>query len=847
MLPGRDQQMATLSALVRTGGALLVHGPLGIGKTALLRYAAGQAEGLVVETAGYENESAIPFAALHDVVRRLAPGASRLLGPLEAGLAVPAQVLRLFVACDRPVLCIVDDAHLLDRQSLDVLTFVARRVRNERVCLLFGWCDDESPPVSGIPALRLPPLDRSASEEILRASVSSPDVRAILAEAAHGNPRALMDLAAAPTPVLPPEGRLFQAYQARLDRLPMGTRWLVLLAATESDVDILGRADDLDALEPAERAGIVRIVGGTVVFPQPLMRSVAYESAPLAQRRAAHRRLAEALDPATHPLQHFLHVAATVTGRDDRLAAQLERAAGNSASALERAAQLTTDPALAAGRMVAAARLAWRAGEPARARILLRRVDTEAVDVQAESRVLAGEIELRAGIAGTARRTFLAAAGELVSRDRQLALGALMRAGEALCLAGGYSRYPDIARRARALRQPAETPAVAAMFDYFDALSATFQGDHRRALGPSKRLLAVAPTMADADTLTRTSMAAIFRGDEAEAHRLATRAARIARTTNDVPGLPQAMEVVSLAEFALGRFDNLATALDGLRLARNSGQGTLASNYLALLAATAAMTGDRETCRSRLREAADLTTGRAKAFAGWALAVLDLAEGRYEDVVRHLRGIITDRGEGGHLIVHVAATPHLVEAAVRCGRHPLAQDALRMYDSWAESTRNPHWLALSSRCHALLAGSAAEAEARFGEALERHRLSPNEFDTARTGLLYGQYLRRKRKPKAAREILHSALSTFNRFDARPWAERATAELRAAGHPVETRATTGELTPHQEQIALLVAEGATNREVAARMMISPRTVDHHLRNIFAKLGIRSRVELTKLMR
>jgi DNA-binding CsgD family transcriptional regulator len=189
-----------------------------------------------------------------------------------------------------------------------------------------------------------------------------------------------------------------------------------------------------------------------------------------------------------------------------------------------------------------------------------------------------------------------------------------------------------------------------------------------------------------------------------------------------------------------------------------------------------------------------------------------------------------------------------VEAAAHSGDRAVAVDVLTAYGPWMEQTGNPGWLALSARCRALVAGTDGEADEYFREALRHHAVGDSDFDRARTELLYGQWLRRRRRPGAAREHLRSALETFERFDARPWAGHATAELRAAGHHVEPKPVrvAESLTPQQQQIARMVADGATNREVAAHLFLSRRTVDYHLRNIFTKLGVRSRVELTRLM-
>ena len=896
-LSGRDNECDVLIAWLTgigqgKGSAVVLRGDAGIGKSALVRFVTAEATGFrVLPVSGYEPETAIRFATLHHLLRLLAEHLSEtvagqaadltesLVVQSELDLRARLRVLDLFraAAADHPLLCVVDDAQWIDEHSRDVLGFVARRLRAEPVGLLFA-CRDERPEsafLAGVPTLRLTPLDRPASIELLRTVVPAPALWPQLADLACGYPQALLELANALTPgqlrgdepaprTLPANSALRRDYRTRLEQLPADARWLVLLAAAddEADVGTLVRAatlsgTDIAALEPAEAAGLVRAEGPAIVFPRPLLRTIAYHEATLTQRRAAHRCLARTLDPRIQPLRHALHRAAADPGPNEQLADELARIAtaqtgryAVSSHALERAADLSADAFAGAARLLLAAQHAWHAGEPSRAAALLRRILTTAapVEVRARARVLAGEIEMRTGESAAASRAFLAAAAELAALDRRLAIAALMRAGEALYQSGRHTRFPEIARQALALRRPHESPVVEAMFDHFATLSETFRGDHFRAAEPARRLLALAHTLDDSDALRSASIAALFRGDEARAYQLARRAMRIARARGDLPGLVQGMEAASLAEFALGRFDDVTTVLDGLRLARESGQDTLIGNFLAQLGAIAALVGDKQTSLLRLREVAGRGTSRATALRTWALAALDLADGRYAHVVAHLRDVIADRDGRGHLIVQVTATPHLVEAAARCGRPEVAAEALQVYDSWADSTGNAHWLALSARCHALLAGDPDEAEDRFRQAMQLHALSANTFDRARTALLFGQQLRRRRKPAPARELLHEALSTFERFDAGPWARQAADELRAAGHPVPPSPVPvhDALTPHQLRIARLVAEGATNREVAARLLISARTVDHHLRNIFAKLGVRSRVELARLM-
>jgi DNA-binding CsgD family transcriptional regulator len=877
-LPGRQPEQDAIAALLARaaagdGGALLLHGELGIGKTALLDAAAARAGGfLVVSLAAGEAESGIPAAMLHRLLDAI-PGPDPGVALDRDAFAVSTAVLRLLrrAAQDRPVLCCVDDAHWLDPPSFAVLTLVARRLRGERIAMLLATGGDR---VAGIPDLRIGPLDRRAGRAVLHGLVPTAEVGGVLASVAMGNPAALVELAAALTPeqlrgdvplprTLPAESRLRRAHRARLLRLPDETRGLLLLAAAddEADLDTLARAAaasglDIGALEAAEAAGLVRVEDGRLGFLPPLLRGIAYHESTFARRRSVHAALAAAVDPHADPLRHHLHRALSVTGPDDPLAARLAAAAAGDAGradaasrAYERAAELSGDPAAAASHLIAAARQAWRGGEPHRARVLLRRVRLMAVPIRlkAESEVLHGEIELRVGATSLARYTLLAAAEQAVPHDRDLAITALMRAGEALCISGDYHRFPALAGQVSALRRPGETAAVEFMGEHFATLAATFRGDHRAAGASLRRVVTLAPQL-DAGALVHASLAALLCG--ADAVGLAVRAAAIARVNRDLVTGARAMDLVALAEFAAGRYDNPASALEALDLAREGGQENLVSGQYATLALLAAMVGDRATCLRRVRAAkAHLTphnARRVRAVTNWALAVLDLGDGNYEDALARLLSGAASRG--GHLLVRVAATPYLVEAAVRLDARRTAAAAMKAFDAWSRAGGNPRWLALAARCRALLAERPAEAGEHFGEALRQHALSGSELDRARTELLYGQSLRRARQPAAARAHLRGAWETFERFDAGIWAEQAAGELRAAGQHVEQREapSTEALTPQQAAIARLVAAGATNREIAAHLVLSIRTIDHHLRNIFVKLGVRSRVELSRLI-
>jgi DNA-binding NarL/FixJ family response regulator len=296
----------------------------------------------------------------------------------------------------------------------------------------------------------------------------------------------------------------------------------------------------------------------------------------------------------------------------------------------------------------------------------------------------------------------------------------------------------------------------------------------------------------------------------------------------------------------------LSSSLEGMRIAAAIGQQNCVVDHLTILALLAGLLGDRETALVRLAAAAEAAgnrgLGRPSALSSWAVACADLADDRPADAMDRLRLMAAGTGYL-HPAIRAMAAPHFVEAAARCGERAAAADALATFDHWARTTGSTPRLAQSHRCHALLADVDGEADEHFREAIRLHRAGNTALELAKTELFYAHQLRRSRKPRAAREHLRDALKIFQQYDAELWARRARAELRAAGDPVARPGgqPVQELTPQQQEIARLVGSGATNREIAAQLVISPRTVDHHLRNIFARLGVRSRVELAALLR
>ncbi|RAY11235.1 helix-turn-helix transcriptional regulator [Actinomadura craniellae] len=908
MLRGRDHEVETLGALLDRarggrGGALAVVGGPGMGKSALLEHAVRTASGFeVLGTRGNPPERSMPFAGLH---RLLQPVARRIgdltsqqavtLAPVVGtgdprdtdAFAVNVAVHRMLtvIAADRPVLCWMDDVQYLDPATLEALTFAARRLGGEPVVMLFAARDDRvghlgGDPLAEIPRLRPAGLDDEVARRLLEDHLDggvAEETAGELTDLAGGNPLALIDLARALTPrqlsgedpppaALPPRSRLRALYARRYRRLPADARWLTLLAAADERLTVetltLAAAEtgaDLDALEAARTAGLIVLDGDAVTVPHRLIRSSLYAEAPLAERRAAHELLALVLDGERHRLRRALHRSATAE-EDEGLAGELDRAASrarrtgdyaDASRAGRRAAALTPAPERRAERLVAAATDAWLAGRPRRSRTLLRQVRPLATGpaLRGLADLLHGTIELRDGTPAAGRQALLSAAGHLLESDRTLALTALTRAGEAACSAGDHVGYCEIADRVLALRGPAEPPAVELMFEHFAGLSAGFRGRHDEAAGPLRRVIELAGELDDCPSLVWGCVAALGLGDNPRARDLATRAVTAARELGSPALLPNALDFLSLVQFGQGHYPAaVATSLDGLRLARAAGQRNSAIDHLARLAVVAAMLGDRETALLRLRAVGDQPTARglvrADGLSAWALACLDLIEDRHSDAAVRLRPLLGVRQV--HPTVGMMAVPHFVEAAVHCGREEPAGRVLRIYERWARSTGCLVRQALAERCRALLAGDDTDAERHFQEALRLHHRTEAAFELAKTELLYGHRLRRGRRPKDARGHLRNALRTFEQHDADHWADRARSELRAAGESVQSEAEPAldTLTPQQLQISRLVSEGATNREIAAQLVLSPRTIDHHLRNIYAKLGIRSRVELSR---
>ncbi|MFJ1738049.1 AAA family ATPase [Streptomyces microflavus] len=644
--------------------------------------------------------------------------------------------------------------------------------------------------------------------------------------------------------------------------------------------------------------GLLQRAGSRVHFSHPLFARAVLHHAPPARRRATHELLAALLAetggraasptgsgdclassaaPPTYsadrpaPLASLVQLACGAPGPDTVLAARLEAAATSSyphaerSSALSRAATLTAEQPLRSARFAAAAEQAALAGDPARARALLARTGAAGEHTTAPGLApyVHGLLALRSGPAADAHEALLAAAALLGPHDPRRALDALLGAAEAAWVMGDAPGYLT------AMGRVDPTPYDRAFASYRAGMRAVLAGrteaGHallRQCLDPAAPADPDPPDPVSRNApaaLLRAGVAALVLGEVAVACRTGARALAAVRTRGPDALLPQALEHLAYAELRAGLHAGArAHALEGLHAARRTGQPNSSVHLHAVLALAASVEGPAEACAAHcdaaLAGAGPHGLAQPATLATWARARADLAAGRSEEAAARLGPLVRPGPRQGHFAARMLAVPCYVEAAVLAGRG--AEEAGELsaavaeFAGWTARTADPQAPAQLARCHALLA-TAEEADARYAEALAHHDRAGGDFERARTQLLYGQWLRRRRRTREARTPLRDALVAFQRCSARAWAERAGGELRAAGEPVgAVRDTEGgalsALTPQQQRIARCVAEGATNREVALRLSLSPRTVDHHLRNVFAALGIRSRTELARLL-
>ena len=890
MLCGRSEQLAAIGRLLggmRSGraGALVLRGEAGIGKTALLEAAADKAAGArVLRVAGVESEAELPFAALHALLRPALDQIGALPGRQAAalrgafGLAEETVTDRFLVglgvlslvaelAEDRPVLVLVDDAQWVDRASADALVFAARRLQAERAAVLVA-ARDEPPGLSlpGLPELRVGGLDQTAAEQLLAGAGLVRAVRDQLIAEAGGNPLALIELsrglsaaerAGSVTPLISPAAspvsRVQQAFGARIGGLPEACRRAVLVAALGGLADlaevsraIAASGGSLTDLAAAERAGLVRVTAAGVIFSHPLARAAVLAGSDVAERAAAHRALAGVLDGDRRPW----HLAALADGPDEQVAAELDAAAQRAdrrgsraaaSAAYERAAALSAGPAAKGRRLALAAEAATDAGQLPRAADLARQAGqlvTDPAAAAALARVRA-QLEFEAGRPTDSVGILLEWAALLGPADPGAAEVVLAEAVHILWLAAGPA-HPELERRAAAM-----TPVGARLVEFLQAVRRLQDGDTDVPV-----TVPATPDPGSLPLLARFSQLFFdfVRGDVPAVGRRAADMAAECRDAGIAGLLAYALVYLATAQLLHGEFlDATATAEEGLRIAADTGQTHVTRELASTAAGLAAITGDEEACRARASQVRKLSAGvqtLAPAGADCALAMLDLGCGRYQSALDWMRAATSGPARRNPEVLY--AYPVHVEAAVRAGRTDLAARPLAQFTAWAGAIGQRWATAVAARCAALTADDA-DAEPLWREAIAAHEGDGRPFEQAHTRLLYGEWLRRNRRRADAREHLLAAAAAFARMGARPWQERAEAELRAAGAGAPTVTADdplARLTPQELQVVRLAAAGASNKQIGGQLFLSPRTVGFHLYRAFPKLGVTNREELAR---
>ena len=902
MLLGREEEQRQLDQLLRkaragNSGVLLLRGEAGIGKTALLDYAASRAGGMtVLRATGVESEAGLPFGGLYALLSPVTQHISALpsqqaaalrealgldSGPAAAGrlaIAAGTHAVLTVAAAAQPLVLLADDLHWLDPASADALLFAVRRFGDDAVACVLA-ARPGVPALAGLPAHDLTGLQRA---EVRRLAEVVTGIRPTAAVAERldaetgGNPLAVLELAGSMTaaqlggadlPEMPlaPGAGVRQGFADRLGRLDPEVRTTLLVAAAAGRcavADVTAAAKLLgggEALTAAEEALLVRVTPDGVEFSHPLVRSVAYHAAMPAERRAAHRALADVLGRRDTDRAAW-HLAAAATGPDDTAAACLDaaaiRAARRSAplaaaAAWERAADLSGEEDARDERLLLAAEAALSGGDLERADRLARAAPAAALPAPRRARLLAarGHVDLLRGHMAAAQRALADAAGLAEGDNLGLAVGLLAESVGAAIEAGLLEEAASASARLVALADPGDG-IIQFQADLACGSVAWHRGDPEHGMV----LLRRAAARLDADPAIAASperqldvvSAWTNVGHPERACLYAERAVDLARGEGALGRLPDALAYAVWCYHAAGRW-SLALALgsQAVQLAQAAGQDYQACQLLTIMASIEAAQGRGDDCRQHAREAdkvaGELGLHPQQLLARRHLALLDLGEGRLEEAIARYEALRQLAADWGVSHPYYSPVQDLIEAYCRAGALERARALLPEFIALVPGEANPVPAARAERCTGLLAENDFEAHFLRALALNAQGIT---FEQARTHLCYGERLRRARRRRDARHQLRAAAEIFDRLDARPWAERARAELQASGEKVERGPSNERLTPQELQIAMLVSQGRTNAEVGRAVFLSTRTVEFHLSRAYRKLGVASRTELTR---
>jgi DNA-binding CsgD family transcriptional regulator len=906
-LRGRRSECESLDRLledVRGGQCriLVLRGDAGVGKTALLDYLVASASGCrIARSAGVESEMELAFAGLHQLCAPMLPHLAHLPGPqrdalgtafgLSAGAAadrflVGLAVLSLLseVAEERPLVCVVDDAQWLDRASAQVLGFVARRLLAESVAMVFAVrAPSEDQELGSLPVMVVGGLSDADARALLDSATPGrldERVRDRVVAESNGNPLALLELPKGLTaaelaggftrPDARPVANLIeQSFLRRVRSLPVETQRLLLAAAAEpvGDVTLLWRAAEVlgigaDAAAPAEAEGLIEL-GARVRFRHPLARSAAYRAAAVRERQEVHRALAAVTDPSADPDRRAWHRAQAALEPDETVAGELEgsadraqRRGGIAAAAafLERATDLTPDPARRGARALAAAQAKFEAGAANAAYELLAAAEIGPLDELQRARLA----RMRAHIVFAQRRgsdapaLLLDAAKGLEALDAGLARETYLEALGAAVFAGrlggrcGVREVAEAARAAPTGRQPRRPIDL-----LLDGVATRFTKGYVAGVPALRRALQAFRREAlrtEEDIVRWLWLAWLLVGDlwDDEAwHELATRGVTLAREAGALSVLPVDLEYRAGVHVHAGEFA-AASALVEEADAITAATGNAPLRYTSLF--LAAWRGEEAQAlrliEARARDATARGEGRAIGSAEYVTAVLYNGLGRYEAALVGAQRAC----EHEDLVYFGWSLVELVEAGVRSGAHDVAAGALRQLEERARAAGTDWALGILARSSALLTDGQV-ADALYREALDRLGRCRIVVHLARAHLVYGEWLRRENRRVDAREQLRIAYERLSRIGAEAFAERARRELLATGETVHRRTIEARdvLTAQEAQVARLAAEGRTNPEIGSQLFISPRTAEYHLRKVFTKLGISSRRRLRDALR
>jgi DNA-binding CsgD family transcriptional regulator len=907
MLVGRATEQAAIQALLDdaragAGGVLILRGEPGVGKTALLREATERASGMeVLRAVGVEAEWDVAFAALHQALRPLRHLVARLpgeravlLGDMRLAdepervdrfaVAIAALDLLALAAEATPLLVAIDDAQWIDDPSAEAFSFVARRLVAEPIAMLVATrapSPTERAAKQGLPDCVVAGLPHDEALVFLATlpRTIAPSVAEKLVLATGGNPLALEEALRTlddrqlsgevelSSSALLSEG-VEESYRRRLDTAARDVRRALLVtAASESDDLTIVEAAlaslhlGAEALRDGLATDLLQIRDGSIVFRHPLARSAVHRSASTDERREVHRALANALAGPEHADLRVWHLAASAAGPDDEIADELERTARVAlrrgglvvaASALRRAAELTPDTRLRVERLTDAADVARQSGrvddaiELSNAALAL----TEDPGERADLHVIQGFAEFSRDNAASVD-SFVTAADLLVPTEPGRAAFVL---GQAIACAGSstgdFRRARRLAARAEELHDPSSLVSLTGLVVALAWCGRS--GDCDALLRTTSLTDLVRACAGDAALLTSLAYAPLCTGRADAAHEILDRVVADARAEGALGILPYALNLVSELAYLEGDWlgariaDEEAAALgDELGLVIDT---IWARADLCLLAGAQ---GRADDCRRLADETLAETTriapeARTHAHAGVGLLLLGTGDAAGASTEFGIVQRLVEEYGNGHVALWTRWLPNLVEAYARAGRGDEARRLIEGASGWSPADTLAWGLAGEARCRGLLA-DADSFEGHFERALELEADIGHPFEQARTKLCYGERLRRARRRADARVQLRDALHVFERLQAEPWAARARDELRATGETVTATSPSrlGELTPHELRVASVVATGARNKEIAAKLFVTPKTVDYHLRSIYRKLGIHSRSELMSL--